>query len=267
MKELIARPNMKGKEIKVDLEKKFSCNVSTMRCHRAKKRAREMIEGRKSSDMLEVTSVKRKRHVSEKDDKCPTGRVKICKKCFEEGHKGKSCKNVSRVLPLKEKKKIGRPRTRGEPSGTMEKENVKKPIEVENNVLHEEETMEVPMLMNTVIYISEDDDEGAHETQTSINDLRESGYAKDEIDAILSDVQSQDDDESDIEDTPLHGDASIEEQYDDEGLEDDDEWTEEKQPPVVIKGRRRPSERIIKIKLGKKIDGRGCALETPIDIE
>lgn len=56
-------------------------------------------------------SVKRKRHVSEKNDKYPTGRVITCKNCFETGHNIRSCKNPKQSVPPQEKKKKGRPRT------------------------------------------------------------------------------------------------------------------------------------------------------------
>ena len=55
-------------------------------------------------------SVIRKRHVSEKNDKYPTGRVITCKNCFETGN-SRSCKKLKHVPPPQEPKKKGRPRT------------------------------------------------------------------------------------------------------------------------------------------------------------
>ncbi|KAI3708666.1 hypothetical protein L2E82_37986 [Cichorium intybus] len=85
--------------------------------------------------------------------------------------------------------------------------------------------MEVPMSMEQVLETqAEVVDEVVYETQT-INDLRESGYSEDEIAKCVPTELVEEDDEEGIEET---------------------------QPSVVIK-RRRPSERITKSKLGKKI--------------
>ncbi|KAI3781154.1 hypothetical protein L2E82_11156 [Cichorium intybus] len=200
----------------------------------------------------------------EKDDKYPTTRTIItCKNCLEKGHNIRSCQNAKRLLPPKEKKKVGRPRiadqggayritrrsTRGGTSGTMEEENLKKHVEAVKE-LHMEETMEVPTSMNTTADEAGDDDESIDETQATIDDLRKSGYTEDEIDAIHADEAQDDDDDDD----------------DNDDDDDDDEGIEEITQSAAIKGRR-SSERIIKIKLKKKIDGKGSTLGTPIDIE
>ncbi|KAI3711428.1 hypothetical protein L2E82_41514 [Cichorium intybus] len=103
-----------------------------------------------------------------------------------------------------------------------------------------EETMEVPMSMEQVLETQvKVVDEVVYETQT-INDLRESGYSEDEIAKCVPP-------------------ELVEEDVNEEGIE-------ETQPSVVIK-RRRPSERITKSKLGKKIVGLGSASENPLEIE
>ena len=51
----------------------------------------------------------------------------------------------------------------------------------------------------------------------------------------------------------------------DDSMEDDEEGIDETQPVITVH-RRRPSERIIKNKLKKRLDGPGCDSETPLDI-
>lgn len=225
-------------------------------------------------------SVKRKRHVSEKNDKYPTGRVLTCKNCFETGHNIRSCKNPKQsVPPQKKKKKKDRPRTVDESerrsrgggsgrgakgggigrargnSGNDQQYNMQNPVTKDNmqnlvtketkqihvqEVQQTEETMEVPMSMEQVLETQvKVVDEVVYETQT-INDLRESGYSEDEIAKCVPP-------------------ELVEEDVNEEGIE-------ETQPSVVIK-RRRPSERITKSKLGKKIVGLGSASENPLEIE
>ncbi|KAI3724112.1 hypothetical protein L2E82_35878 [Cichorium intybus] len=97
------------------------------------------------------------------------------------------------------------------------------------------------------------DVEVVNETQTfnitgTVKDLRQSGYTKDEITRVLADepVVEKLDDQEDTE----------------------DEGIEQTQPLVELKEKtRRPSERIILKKLGKKIDGIGSGSGTPVELE
>ncbi|KAI3754084.1 hypothetical protein L2E82_26210 [Cichorium intybus] len=117
-----------------------------------------------------------------------------------------------------------------------------------------QETMDVPMSTEQFMETQGDVDvEVVNETQTfnitgTVKDLRQSGYTEDEITRVLADepVVEKRDDQEDIE----------------------DEGIEETQPLVELKEKtRRPSERIILKKLGKKIDGIGSGSGTPVELE
>ncbi|CAH1418652.1 unnamed protein product [Lactuca virosa] len=198
-------------------------------------------------------SVKRKRHVSEKNDKYATSRVITCKNCFEIGHNIRSCKNPKQVLPPQETKRKGRPRTVDESERRSRKSRSSRGAKgggigrargsLGNNVQEETQQMLVQEMQQTketmeqVLETQADvDAEMVHETQ-SIKDLRESGYTEDEIARCVAAEHTEDDEEEGIDET---------------------------QPQVTIK-KRRPSERIAK--LGKKIDGLGSASENPLAIE
>ncbi|KAL4581763.1 hypothetical protein LXL04_006291 [Taraxacum kok-saghyz] len=65
---------------------------------------------------------RRRKHVTEDDSEYKKVRAvagtKICKNCWQEGHNKRTCKNATRPQPPKERKRMGRPRTRDEPRPT-----------------------------------------------------------------------------------------------------------------------------------------------------
>ncbi|KAI3767047.1 hypothetical protein L2E82_17128 [Cichorium intybus] len=117
-----------------------------------------------------------------------------------------------------------------------------------------QETIDVPMSTDQFMETQGDVDvEVVNETQTfnitgTVKDLRQSGYTEDEITRVLVDE-------------PVVEKLDYQEDTEDEGIE-------ETQPLVELKEKtRRPSERIIVKKLGKKIDGIGSGSGTPVVLE